>query len=72
VPDEVLDKVQHAVDAGGAANVSAYFTRLAEREPDWATARQVVSEMVARIGGVSEDDVAWAEQTLGLHTTVVA
>jgi Arc/MetJ-type ribon-helix-helix transcriptional regulator len=72
VPDEVLNKVQRAVDAGDAANVSAYFTRLAEREPDWATAREVVAQMVTRIGGVSEDDVAWAEQTLGLSATSAA
>jgi hypothetical protein len=72
VPDEVADKAQHAVDAGDAANISAYFSRLAEREPDWSAARGVVAEMVARVGGVNEDDLAWAEQTLGIRPTVPA
>jgi len=68
VPDEVAAKAHRAVAAGDASNVSAYFTGLAEREPDWATARAIVAEMVAEIGGVTEDDIAWAEQTLGIRS----
>ncbi|MDR2215346.1 MAG: hypothetical protein LBE59_05840 [Nevskiaceae bacterium] len=71
IPDEVADKAQRAVNLGDAATVSAYFSRLAEREPDWASARAIVAEMAASIGGVSEDDLAWAEQTLGIESSVV-
>jgi len=55
------------VDAGDAPNVSAYFSHLSLREPDWATARAVAADLAAAIGGVSEDDLAWAEDTLGLR-----
>ncbi|MDR0782533.1 MAG: hypothetical protein LBE83_02070 [Propionibacteriaceae bacterium] len=72
VPDEVATKAEHAVAAGDAANVSAYFSRLALREPDWASARAVVAEMVAEIGGLSLSDIAWAEETLGLRSPVLA
>jgi len=36
-------------------------------EPDWAAARKVVDEMIESIGGVSDDDTAWAERSLGLR-----
>jgi len=72
VPDEVLAKAQRAVEAGDVAHVSAYFVQLAQREPDWASARAVVAEMVATIGGVTDDDVAWAEESLGLRLPVPA
>ena len=67
VPDEIASKAQRAVDAGDAANVSAYFSGLAQREPDWASARAIVAELVAQIGGVTADDIAWAEETLGVR-----
>jgi hypothetical protein len=37
VPAPIADKAQRAVDADLAESVSAYFTRLAERDPDWAS-----------------------------------
>lgn len=67
VPDDVAAKAQRAAETGDAPNVSAYFTRLAQKEPDWASARAIAAEMAAEIGGVSEDDMAWAEETLGLR-----
>ena len=67
VPDEIAVKAQSAVEGGDVPNVSAYFTRLAQKEPDWASARAIVSEMVDKIGGLSEDDIAWAEETLGIR-----
>lgn len=72
VPDEVAAKAQRAVDAGDAANVSAYFSQLAQREPDWASARAIVAEMIAVAGGVSDEDLTWAEQTLGIQSLVPA
>jgi len=70
VPDDVVAKAQRAVAAGEADNMSAYFSRLAQREPDWVSARAIVAEMVAEAGGVSEDDIAWAEETLGIRQRV--
>jgi len=67
VPDEIAAKAQRAVEAGDVPNVSAYFTRLAQKEPDWASARAIAAEMAAEIGGLSEDDIAWAEETLGIR-----
>jgi hypothetical protein len=72
VPDDIADKAQRAVDAGDAATVSGYFTRLAEREPDWAAGRAVVAEMIEQAGGISEDDRAWARASLGLSTKTTA
>ena len=65
VPDEAADKVRGAADAGGVSNVPAYFSRPTQQEPDWALARTIVAEMAMKAGGVTEDDIAWAEQTLG-------
>ena len=70
LPDEAAAKAQRAVNAGEVPSVSAYFTRLAEREPDWAAARAVVAEIVAETGGVTEEDIAWAERTLGIAREV--
>lgn len=66
VPEEVVVKAQRAVEAGEVESVSAYFARLAEREPDWAEAQAVVDEMIADVGGLPEDDRAWARSALGL------
>jgi hypothetical protein len=71
VPDEVADKAERAVEAGDAANVSAYFAGLAAREPDWASARVIVADMVARFGGLTNEDIAWAEQSLGVAGQVL-
>lgn len=67
VPDEVATKALRAAEAGDVPNVSAYFTRLAQKEPDWVSARAIADEMAAKMGGVSEDDIAWAEETLGIR-----
>jgi len=37
----------------------------AQREPDWGSARTIVADMVTKAGGVSGEDIAWAESTLG-------
>lgn len=66
VPEEVLAKAQRAAEAGEVESVSAYFARLAAREPDWAEAQAVVDEMIAEIGGLSDDDRAWARGVLGI------
>lgn len=64
VPDEVAAKAQRAVEAGEVESVSAYFSKLAEREPDWVSAREVVAEMSAELGGISDDARAWARGVL--------
>jgi Arc/MetJ-type ribon-helix-helix transcriptional regulator len=65
VPDEVLAKARRAVETGRAASVSAYFVRLAVREPDWATAQRVIGEMIAEIGGIDPETEAWVTAVLG-------
>ncbi|MCL2467381.1 MAG: hypothetical protein FWF02_07410 [Micrococcales bacterium] len=66
VPDAVAHKARRAVDTGDVTSVSAYFTRLARREPDWAGARGIIDEMIAEAGGINEEDRAWARESLGL------
>ncbi|MGC3955731.1 MAG: hypothetical protein QM804_16020 [Propionicimonas sp.] len=66
VPDEVADKAQRAVAAGLSDSVSGYFAALAENEPDWVLFREVVAELVAEAGGLSDQDRAWARDALGL------
>ena len=67
VSDDVAAKAQRAVDHGGAPSVSAYFAALAEQEPDWVAYRAAVDEMIAEIGGVSDDARRWAREALGLE-----
>lgn len=59
IPDEIADKANHAVAAGLAGSVSAYFTQLAQREPDWAAAAEIIAELAAE-SGVTEADRAEA------------
>jgi len=66
VPDEVLEKAQRAVSVGDAESVSAYFSGVAEREPDWVLAREAVSELVADAGGISAAARRKARQSMGL------
>ena len=60
VPNEVAEKAQRAVDTGRAESVSGYFAALAEREPDWAMARDVVDGMIAEVGGLPDSAIDWA------------
>ncbi len=66
VSERIAIKAQRAVDAGHADSVSGYFAGLAEREPDWAEAREVLDEMIAEAGGISLEDRQWARAALGL------
>jgi hypothetical protein len=71
VQDEIAAKAQRSVDAGQADSISGYFSRLAEREPDWAEAREVVDSMIAEVGGISDSDRAWARAVLGISSEQV-
>jgi hypothetical protein len=64
VPEEVADKAQRAVAAGLSGSVSGYFAALAENEPDWVLFREVVADLLAESGGVSEEARAWARDAL--------
>ncbi|MBL7490308.1 hypothetical protein I6A60_02525 [Frankia sp. AgB1.9] len=64
VPEELLAKAHRAMEEGRAASVSAYFVKLAELEPDWRDAREVVDEMIAAIGGIDPETEAWARSVL--------
>jgi hypothetical protein len=66
VPDEVADKAQRAVGAGLSDSVSGYFAALAENEPDWVLFREVVAELLADAGGVSDEARDWARDALGV------
>ncbi|MCP2293014.1 hypothetical protein [Nocardia amikacinitolerans] len=54
VPDDIVEKANHAVAAGLAGSVSAYFTQLAQREPDWAAA-EIIAELAAEAGVADAD-----------------
>jgi hypothetical protein len=64
VPERIAAKAQRAVESGHADSVSGYFAMLAEREPDWAAAQDVLDEMIAEAGGLSDDDRDWARSVL--------
>ncbi|HIY39891.1 MAG TPA: hypothetical protein H9836_02035 [Candidatus Nocardiopsis merdipullorum] len=66
VPEEIVAKAQRAVESGQAGSVSAYFTELAEKAPDWAAVREALDEMKSQVGTVSSEDKQWARQALGL------
>ena len=68
VPEEVAAKAARAAEAGEVESVSAYFAQLAAHEPDWVTARAVIDEMIAESGALSDEDMAWAKQVLGIDT----
>ncbi|MFF0532045.1 hypothetical protein ACFYT3_27135 [Nocardia amikacinitolerans] len=55
VPDDIVEKANHAVAAGLAGSVSAYFTQLAQREPDWAAAAEIIAELAAEAGVADAD-----------------
>lgn len=63
IPDEIADKADRAVNAGQAASVSAYFTTLARREPDWAAAGQLMGRLGVE-AGVTQEDLDWADSLL--------
>jgi len=67
VPDDVADKAQRAVESGEAVSISAYFTDVAAREPDWALARAVVEKMIDEAGGLTDAEIARAEENLGVR-----
>lgn len=63
VPDDVAEKAASAVAHGDAPSVSAWFSQIARREPDWAAAKAVMAELAAE-AGVTDDDRAWARTAL--------
>jgi hypothetical protein len=71
VPDGIAAKAQRAVDAGEADSVSGYFGQLADREPDWVSAREAVDALIAETGPISDDDRAWARSVLGIDNSSV-
>jgi hypothetical protein len=69
VPEEIAAKAQRAAEAGQVESVSAYFARLAAREPDWAEAEAVLDEMIAEGGGLPDEARGWARSVLGASDT---
>lgn len=67
VPEAIAAKAARAAEAGEVESVSAYFARLAAKEPDWVAAREVLREMVAEEGEIGDDDRAWARGVLGIE-----
>jgi hypothetical protein len=74
VPEAIAMKAARAAEAGEVESVSAYFAQLAAREPDWVEANAAIEEMITEAGGISEADIAWARNVLGIgdHDTEVA
>ncbi|MFI6361164.1 hypothetical protein ACIBG0_00295 [Nocardia sp. NPDC050630] len=71
IPDDVAAKAEAAVSHGEASSVSAWFSDIARREPDWATAREIADEL-AREAGVTDEDLAWADRVLGLDDAEIS
>ena len=65
IPDDVAAKAEAAVSHGEAPSVSAWFSDIARREPDWATAREITAELALE-AGVTDEDREWARSVLGL------
>ncbi|MEV2273994.1 hypothetical protein AB0I72_00280 [Nocardiopsis sp. NPDC049922] len=64
-----MAKAQRAVDSGRAGSVSAYFTELAENEPDWADAELLATQILEESGGTTAEDEGWVESVLGVKET---
>ena len=62
VPDETLERVQVAVERGGASSVSAYFADLAARQSREEDLLEPIHDLDAELGAPSEADVEWARQ----------
>ncbi|WP_067833538.1 hypothetical protein [Nocardia lijiangensis] len=65
IPDDVAAKADNAVARGDASSVSAWFSEIARREPDWTAAQEAADELAAE-AGVTDADMAWARAVLGL------
>lgn len=72
VPEEIAAKAQRAADAGQVESVSAYFAKLAEREPDWVEARAALDELKSEVGEITEENRRWAREALGLDDAAEA
>ena len=64
IPDDVAAKADQAVAHGDAPSVSAWFSEVARREPNWSAAEDIIEEMIFDAGGLSEADREWADQQL--------
>ena len=63
IPDDIADKANQAVQAGLATSVSAWFTDLARREPDWVAAAAILAALTDE-AGVTEADMSEAAAAL--------
>ncbi|WP_306366289.1 ribbon-helix-helix domain-containing protein [Nocardiopsis sp. CC223A] len=64
IPEEILAKVQKAVDSGQAASISAYITEIIRNQPDWADAELLAAEILAESGEPTAQDKEWVENVL--------
>ncbi|MFR9751605.1 hypothetical protein ACL02S_11265 [Nocardia sp. 004] len=64
IPDDVAAKAEFAVEHGEATSVSAWFSDIARREPDWVTAREIADQL-AVAAGVGDAELIWADEVLG-------
>jgi hypothetical protein len=67
VPEAIAAKAARAAEAGEVESVSAYFARLAAREPDWVEARAAIDELLEELGALPAEDRAWARRVLGIE-----
>lgn len=62
VPDQTLERVQGAVQRGGASSVSAYFADLAAQQAREEDLLELIDRLDDELGAPSTADVEWARQ----------
>lgn len=67
LPDEQLEAIRRAVEAGGAASVSGYISAAVARVQREDGLVRLLDDLDRELGPVTADDLAWADTSLGLR-----
>lgn len=67
LPEEHLAAIRRAVEEGRASSVSGFISAAVARAERENSLGQLLDELDRELGGVSRDDLAWADKALGLQ-----
>lgn len=66
LPDEQVDAIHRAVDAGRARSVSGFVSAAIARADQEDSLARLLDDLDRELGEVSEADLQWADKALGL------
>lgn len=66
LPDEQVAAIRRAVAQGRAASVSGFISAAVARAERENSLSELLDDLDRELGPVSEDDLAWADEALGL------